>query len=111
LHAIIGLKDEDEQLDAIAKGDFKEQAIQIARLLMKQGANWGEVAKVLKDVDEDAESLRYMILGYCRKILLCNGRGKARAAAIVDRFQDNFYDSKQAGLALACWDVIEGGSE
>ena len=111
LHAIIGLEGEEKQLDAIAKGDFEAKAIEIARLLIKPGAKWNEVAAVLETVQEDVEQLRYMILGYCRKVLLGGGKMRGRAANVIDRFQDNFYDSKAAGLALACYDVIVGEND
>jgi DNA polymerase-3 subunit gamma/tau len=107
LHSIIGLESEEEQLDAISKGAHKQQAIEIARMLLK-GTSWTSMAKVLKDVDEEPESLRWMILGYCKSVLLGTGGNKERAAEIIDRMQDHFYDSKQAGLVLACWDLIEG---
>ena len=106
LHAIIGLSEEDEQLDAIAKGDHKAQAIELARLLMKPGVSWPEVAKLLKNVDEEHESLRRMVLGYCRTMLLSGGKGVRRAAAVIDRFQDALYESGAAGLALACYDIV-----
>ena len=73
---------------------------------MKPGVSWQEVAKVLKTVDEDPESLRRMIIGYCRSVLLGGGRGARRAAAVIDRFQDAMYESGTAGLALACYDII-----
>jgi len=111
LHAIIGLSEEDEQLDAIAKGDYKSQAIELARLLIKPGASWSEVAKVLKSVDEEYESLRRMVLGYCRSVLLGGGKMSRRAAAVIDRFQDALYESGAAGLALACYDIIHPGDE
>jgi len=106
LHAIIGLKDEDEQLDAIAKGDHKSQAIELARLLMRPGVSWSEVAKVLKSVDEEHESLRRIVLGYSRSVLLGGGKASRRAAVVIDRFQDALYESGAAGLALACYDVV-----
>ena len=106
LHSIIGMETEEEQLDGIAKGDFKSKSIEIARLLMKPGVGWSEVAAVLKGVDEEHEQLRYMILGYCRSVLLGGGKMAKRAAAVIDRFQDAMYDSKAAGFALACYDVV-----
>ena len=108
LHSIFGIEDEEEQLEAISKGDFREQAIKVARLLIKPKVRWKEVAEVLRNVDEEPEQMRWMILGYCISILLKGGPLAERAATIIDRFQDNFYDSKQAGFALACWDVVEG---
>jgi len=111
LHAIIGLKNEEEQLAAIDKGDYKAKAIELARAMMKSGTTWREVAKILKTVDEDPESLRRMMLGYCRSVLLGGGKGSQRAAMVIDRFQDAMYESGAAGLALACYDIVCPGDE
>lgn len=108
LHAIIGTEGEEDRLEAIAKGDFRAQAIEIARMLLNPGTSWRQMAKVLNGVDEDVERLRYMILGYCRKVLLGGGKMEARAADVVDRFQETMYSSKLAGFALACYDIVKG---
>lgn len=108
LHAIIGLKTEDEQLEAIARGDHKTKAVEIARALMNPRSRWNDVAKILKDVEEEPEQLRYMVLGYCRSVLLGGGKMVDRAALVMERFEGNFYDGKNASLALACYDVVSG---
>lgn len=104
LHAVIGLKTVEEQIAAIESADVKQQAIRIAQLLIKPSTKWPELAKVLAAVEEDPETLRYMVLGYCRTVLLKSG--DPRAAMIMEQFRDNFYDSKASGLALACWNVL-----
>lgn len=112
LHAIIGLETVEEQLEAIAKGDAKSEAIEVARALLKPQITWKGMAKILKDVDGEPEQLRYLVLGYCRSVLLGGGGKMAgRAAMIIDRFQDAMYDSKQAGFALACYDIIHQSEE
>jgi len=39
-------------------------------------------------------------------VLLGGGYLAQRAFRIIDVFSDNFYDSKQAGLAAACYEVV-----
>lgn len=107
LHQIAGIEDEEAQLAAISKADYQAQGIELCRALGK-GSGWGQIAKILNGLDDDAEAIRYQVLGYARKIMLGGGKGAGRAADIVDAFADNFYDSKQAGLALACWEIIHG---
>lgn len=111
LNSVIGLDDEDEMLDAIAKSDVKKQAIEIARVLIKPGVKWEQVRAVLAEVDLDAESpeqLRYMILGYASSIMLKGGKLTPRAALILEAFADPYYNSGKAGLIRSCWDTVQG---
>lgn len=108
LEQILQLESEDDQIDAIRKTESKRQAIEIARGLIN-GTSWRDMATILKEVTEEPESLRYMILGYARTILLKgNGSSKneCKARDLIRAFEFNFFDSKHAGLAVACWDFI-----
>ena len=110
LNMIVGVEDEDEQLEIIAKADTGKVAIELARVLIREKpiAKWPEVARILKDLkDEDPEQLRYMVLGYANTVAL--GGGKPRAFLILEEFAQNFYDSKRAGLTLACHNVVYSG--
>lgn len=112
LHSVIGQQTTEKQLEAVQSIDVRADAFEICRLFMQPRTTWAEVAEVLRDSDADPEQVRYMILGYFRKVLLGSqgGSGKAkRAAAIIEIFQYNFFDSKAAGLAAACYSVVEGG--
>lgn len=105
LNSIIKLEDQIQQLAAIEASDIKPQAIKLAQLLIAPNPVWLEVAKVVKSLsDEDPEQLRWMILGYAKSVLL-GGRLAGRAALLIQCFERNFYDSKHAGLALACWEA------
>lgn len=105
LEQILQLDSEDDQIDAIRKTESKRQAIEIARGLIN-GTSWRDMATILKEVTEEPESLRYMILGYARTILLKGGKLEAKARDLIRAFEFNFFDSKHAGLAVACWDFI-----
>jgi DNA polymerase III gamma/tau subunit len=83
----------------------QEQGIMIARALFNQQTNWASMAKILRAVDEDAESLRWMVLAYATKLAL-SGHNAARAVLVINAFRDNWYDCKQAGLVAACWEVV-----
>ena len=61
--------------------------------------------KLLKNIQTDPETVRWAVLGYSRACLL---NGMKSAALILECFSENFYDSKNAGLALACFEVIVG---
>lgn len=104
LNQILGIPDEEAQLDAIRRSNAEHQAIELARLLMGK-PQWIAVAKVLKEVDEDPEKLRHMMLAYFRKILLAGGKGSNRAYDVIMAFSGHFYDSKEAGFAAACYEL------
>lgn len=114
LEQVLTLEDPKEQLEAIRTfAGSKDAAFDICRALM-QGAQWSDVARLLRSVEEqDAEGLRYMILGYARACMLGKKDGApnpklaAKAYLVVDVFGRNFYDSKHAGLAAACWEVLQ----
>ena len=115
LDQIASLEDSEKQLAAIRTTTInKDVAIDLARLLVTNWqAAWVDCAKLLRSLkDEDAEGVRYCVLGYARACMV-GGEGKppnpklgARAYMVIDIFSRNFYDSKQAGLAAACWEVI-----
>lgn len=112
----VGLMEtEEEQLKAIQASTFnKDEAINLARALFNYNPpSWMEVAKILRNLgDQDVEGIRYMILGYARAVLVGkdekppNLKFASKAFQVIDIFSRNFYDSKQAGLAAACWEVM-----
>jgi len=106
LHQITGLKTEDEQLEAIQASDTQKQAIEIARGLLDSRTQWADIAKILDDMNDEPESIRHMVLSYCTKIILKDGKQANRAYLISTIFNDNFYDSKRAGLIRACYEVF-----
>jgi DNA polymerase III subunit gamma/tau len=109
LEQVAGLKGDTAQMQGVQGSSVnKSLAIDLARALINPRAQWAPVATLLKDLkDEDPEGLRYLILGYARSVMLGGGNLAPRAFMIIDYFSDNFYDSKQAGLAAACWAVVQ----
>jgi len=109
LEQVGSLESQAAQMDGIKSATVnKVLAIDLARALIKPGVKWLEVAMVLKAIKDkdEPEAVRYLILGYARTVLLGGGPLAARAFKIIDIFSKNFYDSKQAGLAAACWEVV-----
>lgn len=96
----------DDQMDAIKDSHTEREAIEICRIMFNRKGTWKDMAAVLKSVSEEPESLRRMILGYARTCMLNSPHIAARASIVIQAFQDNFYDSGQAGLAMACWEVM-----
>lgn len=105
LEQVIGLETEEEQIAGVKASSIdKDVAIDLARGLIN-GKRWVEIAAVLREIKDDPEGVRYLVLSYCRTVMLGGGKLADRAYFIINRFRDNFYDSKQAGLAAACWEV------
>jgi DNA polymerase III gamma/tau subunit len=96
---------EDQRISAIqAKLTEEQESIEICRALL-QKKSWRFIADLLQNIKADPEEVRYAVLGYARSVLLKSG--DKRAAQIIDLFRDNFFDSKQAGLAFACFVATE----
>lgn len=108
LNQIMGLEDEEAQLEAISNVSGQKEGIELARALINPRASWSDVAAVLKELQAEPESVRYIVLGYANSVLLGGGKLSDRAAMIIECFSDNFYDSKKAGLSLACYEVVKG---
>lgn len=106
LDSVIRIKDAAEQLAAIEANDIKGQAIQIARALLSDKTSWNQMVQILESVDDDPESIRWLVLSYCTTTLM--KKGDARSALIIQEFRDNWYDCKKAGLVVSCFNVIKG---
>ena len=104
LDAVISLDTEEEQLAAVSPSSVEEEAISLARALIQNKPSWVACAKILRGLEkEDPEGIRYLVLAYARKVLLGGKSQAGRAAVIIDVFRFDFYTSKHAGLALACY--------
>ena len=96
----------DEQAEALAvKAEEENEAIELCRALI-QRASWPEVAKILKGLQGEPESIRWAVLGYARAVLL--NKRNDQAYNVICAFESHFYDSKQAGLTRACYEAIFG---
>jgi DNA polymerase III gamma/tau subunit len=98
---------EEQQLE-ISKTSAAQvsESIQLCRALLEKSP-WKKVAGILVGLKEqDAESIRRHVLGYCQSILLRQENDKA--AFIIEMFRDPFYDIGFPGLILACYSVIKG---
>lgn len=108
LDQVIQLPDNEQRLRAVVGQDMETPAIHICRCLMDGRSKWVDMAAILNNTDlSDPEGLRYMVLGYCTKIL-SGGRGNLPLVGIVmDCFRRNFYDTKKFGVWLACFEAFQ----
>lgn len=107
LDTVIDLPSEKDQLRAISNPDVERKGVDLARVLMKSYTSWTSVSTLLRDLDEDPETIRWIVLGYARSVLVGSGKSQGRAYAVIEAFRDNFYDSKKAGLAAACYEILQ----
>lgn len=107
LEQVGGLNGDDEQMAAIQSTTLnKDEAIALARALINPRAVWKDVAAILKNLKDDPEGVRHLVMAYSRSVMLGGGPLASRAYIVIDIFSANFYDSKHAGLAAACWEVV-----
>lgn len=100
LNQVIDLP-EDRQLEAAKRfAAQKSQIIELCNALMDQ-APWKKVSKILKNIEQDPEQIRRSILGICNSILL--NRGAARAAVIMECFEEPTYNIGAPGITLSCY--------
>jgi DNA polymerase III subunit gamma/tau len=96
----------DKRLETARRSAEKQsQSIELCRALL-QGSGWRAVSTILKGLkDEDPESIRRHVLGYCQSVLL-NG-DQERAGLVMEAFIEPFYNTGMPGLVFACYDVIK----
>jgi len=104
LDKIIGLPP-DEMMEAAEKtAQEKSEAIELCRLLFRR-ARWGEIAKVLRCLQNDPESVRRQVLQYCASVLI--NKENAQAYVVMDAFRENFFYTGKPGLIMACFEAIK----
>jgi DNA polymerase III gamma/tau subunit len=82
------------------------ESIQLCRALFEK-AGWKKISTILTGLkQEDPESIRRQVLGYCQSILL--KQENDRAAFVIEIFQEPLYNIGFPGLVLACYSVVKG---
>jgi DNA polymerase III subunit gamma/tau len=99
---------DDASVDAVISSAeaTKETVDGLARALIRR-TGWKSVAEILSRVEEDdVESVRRGIMGYCSAVLL---RGEDdHAMVILDQMIEPFFQSGRAGLIHACYTISKG---
>ena len=101
------LQPPEEKRLKVAERVAEEQAqgIELCRALIKR-APWGAIAKILVGLkDQEAESIRRMVLGYMQSVLLKTDN--SQAAFVLEEFIEPFYDSGFPQLVHACYIVTK----
>lgn len=106
LDQIASVEDEQEALDIVLKSDTKKQAVDLARCLINPGAKWEQASAILRDMEDEPETVRRLILGYASSVALKGGKLTAHAIDVLDAFRDNTFDCGKAGLVLAAYRAL-----
>jgi DNA polymerase-3 subunit gamma/tau len=94
---------EERQLE-IAKqtAEQQSQVIELCRALLSN-SGWKKIATILSGLkDQEPESIRRAVLGYCQAVLL-KPEDNFLAGAILEEFLTPFYDSGAPQLTYACY--------
>ena len=97
---------EDKRIEVAQQSAAEQsQSIELCRALLNKKP-WGEVNKILVGLkDQEAESIRRVVLGYCQSVLLKSDM--VRAGRVLEEFLTPFYDSGFPQLVYACYAVTK----
>jgi DNA polymerase-3 subunit gamma/tau len=109
LDQVLEIQNEDKAIKVIEKAVITESTVlELCRLLndSKVGdkAKWPKLQKIIKEIKDgnDAEGVRYAVLGYFTSVLLSGG-WSMRTARLITYFSDSFMYSGWAGFTAACF--------
>lgn len=107
LESVISLKNSDEMLDAVQSSESREFGINLARCLMDYKKRWTDAASILKNMEDDPETVRQIVMSYCTTILLGSKHEKVskRAAWIVNCLREPIYSAPRQLLALSIYEI------
>lgn len=100
------------QVDALEKTDTAVAAYALFQALLYRKP-WPKVAEILRALDDDPEGVRRLILACLQTVAIGKvdaktgkvrqpGKDAGRAVAIMEEFQDNYFDTGKAGLVMSC---------
>ena len=107
LNSVKNIDDPDDMIevikDAVESEKAKIEGIELSRSLLK-GNSYKAIMKIVKNLEEDPESIRRAVLDYMGKVLV--GGANDKAALIINNFWDDFYSTGKPGLVLAVYNTI-----
>jgi len=105
LEQVLSADPEQRLKVARQSAEQQSQSIELCRALI-QGSGWKKIRGVLDGLkDQDPESVRRHVLGYCQSVLLKDDN--ERAGWIMEQMVEPFYNSGFAGLVFACYSIVK----
>lgn len=107
LDSVLAVEPEMQLSVAKKSAELQSKAIELCRVITNPNASWKKVSTILLGLkDEQAETIRRAILGYCQAILLKNAND--HVAFVMEQFLEPFYNTGFPGLTYACYYVVKG---
>jgi len=92
---------EEDALALISSPRGEASVLELCQALLKSGAKWSAISKIVQGVEEEPEKIRYAVLSYMSKVLL--NAENDRAASLIQIFQDSWMYTGKSGLVLSCY--------
>lgn len=109
LEQVLRVPQEQQLATAQRVAEQQSQMIELCRALIGKKP-WKEVSTILSGLkEEQPESIRRMILGYCVSILL-KGNNQM-AGAVMETFMENTYDNGFNQIVFACYSLYAPESQ
>lgn len=98
--------DPEKRLETAKRSaEEQSQSIELCRALLGK-KSWKEVQTILNGLkDQDPESIRRHVLGYCQSVLLKSDM--PLAGLVLENFLEPFYNTGFPGLVYACYSVVK----
>lgn len=104
LEQVLAVEPEKRLAVAQRSAETQSQTIELCRALLNN-SSWKLVAGILKELkQEDPESVRRAVLGYCNSVLL--GGENERAAKLMEMMLEPTYNTGWPGITFACYAVV-----
>ncbi len=84
----------------------EKEGIDLCRALINEKTKWPTIAKILRDIKGEPESIRWSVMGYCTACLM--KKSNHYIFHVLTCFENHFYDSKKNGLVSACYQAKHG---
>ena len=108
LEKIIHLPISEMQEVLVQQLEKESKTIMLCRALLNEKTAWREVAKILKTLKDDPETIRRSVANYAKVVLL--NSGSTRAYLTIDAFSVPYYNNcGHALLVKNSYEVIKGG--
>lgn len=107
LEEVLTRTDEASQLALLVKPAVKQISYDLVKKLVfkRKGDTWGPIAKILKDLDEEPETIRRQILGMAAKVLM-DGKLDGRAFECLHTFKEPFFSEGKPALVRCCFELF-----
>lgn len=111
LEACLTLGDESSQMECASGEREQKKGIEVALHLVgyKGPPKWEKVAALLKEIEDDPEAIRRIVMSVCSNQCLKADKLAGRAARVMGIFRDPLFDAgtAKAMLTLYCWEACQ----